>query len=79
VPVYDFRCRQCGEVSEVFLRSTEARTVSCPGCGSVSMEKLISASYLVKMGAAPHGKTCCGREERCEMPPCSSNGGCCRS
>jgi putative FmdB family regulatory protein len=76
VPIYDFKCQQCGKVAEFLLRSNEDHAVRCPDCGSQSMEKLFSAAYLMKMNAEPHGKTCCGREERCETPPCSGDCGC---
>ena len=76
MPVYEYECQQCGRVAEIFLRSTEDQAVCCPGCGSKSMEKLVSASYLVKTDGRSPGKTCCGREERCETPPCSKDNGC---
>ena len=76
MPIYDFKCRECGRVSEMFLRGTDDQAVCCPGCGSSSMERLISSSYLVKTGSQAPGKTCCGRAERCETPPCSTGEGC---
>ncbi|RLC93193.1 MAG: zinc ribbon domain-containing protein [Chloroflexi bacterium] len=77
MPVYDFRCHQCGKVSEVFLRSPQSETVCCPSCGSERTEKLISASYMIKTeSSVPGGTTCCGRTERCEKPPCSTEGTC---
>ena len=75
MPIYDFRCWECGKVSEIFLRSA-AQVARCPDCGSDNMEKLISASYMVKMGNAATGTTCCGRSERCETPPCATGDTC---
>lgn len=72
MPIYDFRCKVCGNISEVLLRDADKR-VRCTNCGSEDMEKLISASYVVKAdadGPAPD-TTCCGRNERCDAPPCS--------
>jgi putative FmdB family regulatory protein len=76
MPVYDYRCRDCGKVSEIFLRSLDAQSIKCPDCGSENLEKLVSASYMIKMEASAPGLTCCGRTERCETPPCSSGGVC---
>ena len=75
MPIYDYRCRECRRVSEVFLRSSngEAR---CPHCGSENVERLITASYMIRTDAAAPGTTCCGSEERCETPPCSSGDVC---
>jgi putative FmdB family regulatory protein len=76
MPIYDFRCRECDKVSEIFLRSANDQVVRCPDCGSENMERLITASYMIKMGAPAPGTTCCGRTERCEAPPCSTGGIC---
>jgi len=75
MPIYDFRCKDCGKVSEIFLRSA-GETARCPACGSNNVEKLISASYMIKMDSSSSGTTCCGRSERCETPPCSTQGVC---
>lgn len=75
MPIYDYRCRECGRVSEVFLRSSNVE-VRCPHCGGEDMERLVSASYTIRMDAATPGTTCCGRTERCETPPCSSEDVC---
>lgn len=75
MPVYDYRCRDCNKVSELYLRSSGSE-VRCPGCGSENMERLISASYMIKMGASKSGATCCGRGERCDKPPCSEGENC---
>ena len=75
MPIYDFKCRECGRVSEILLRDA-GRVAYCPDCGSDNMESLISASYIVKKNAPAPGTTCCGRAERCETPPCSTEGIC---
>jgi putative FmdB family regulatory protein len=76
MPIFDYRCKQCGTAVEILLRSLDAE-VRCPRCGSLDMERLVSASCIVKMDGANPAATCCGRAERCEEPPCS-NGDMCR-
>ena len=76
MPIYDFRCRDCGKVSELFVRGADSQAARCTGCGSENMEKLISSSYMIKMDAPQSGTTCCGRAERCETPPCSTGEKC---
>jgi len=76
MPVYDYKCRDCGKVSEIFLRSLDTEDIHCPNCGSGNLERLISASYMIKIGASAPGTTCCGRAERCETPPCSTGDVC---
>ena len=79
MPIYDFKCQECDTVSEILFRSGDDQTVHCPDCGSINMEKLISSSYVVKAGSQTSGRTCCGRAERCETPPCSTGSSCKRN
>jgi putative FmdB family regulatory protein len=77
MPIYGFRCQECGEVSEFLLSSFGGGgNLACPGCGSQNLERLISAPRLLKDMANAPGTTCCGRTERCETPPCSTDKGC---
>jgi putative FmdB family regulatory protein len=77
MPIYDFRCQECGKVSEFLLSSSsDSRTLDCPICGSQHLERLISAPSLLRDKANAPGTTCCGRTERCETPPCSTDEEC---
>ena len=77
MPIYDYRCLGCGSRAEIYFRSLNTKPVVCPECGSTEMEKLISApGAILKSAAKSGGGTCCGRDERCETPPCSSGDGC---
>jgi len=77
MPIYDFRCKECGKVSEFLVANfSDGKTLACPDCGSLNMERLISAPKLLKDRANTPGTTCCGRTERCETPPCSTGGQC---
>lgn len=76
MPIYDFKCGECGTVSEILLLDGDTAKAVCPDCGSKHMEKLISAFNTVNRGANPPGTTCCGRDERCDKPPCSQGESC---
>jgi putative FmdB family regulatory protein len=76
MPIYEYRCLHCGRVSEILLRSSDSIDIECPSCGGKNLEKILSASYAIRMDSSMSGRTCCGRTERCEMPPCSSDGTC---
>lgn len=41
MPIYEYRCRQCGEVFEQILLSAEAR-IDCRNCHSSDAEQLLS-------------------------------------
>jgi putative FmdB family regulatory protein len=80
MPIYDFKCSNCGTVSEFRVQNnSEGDALTCPICGGQTMERQLSAPAFLKGGSHHPGTTCCGRAERCDTPPCSSGGGgCCR-
>jgi putative FmdB family regulatory protein len=55
MPIYVFRCEECGQVFEVFVfRSEEEEEIKCPNCGSENVVK-----ELAPFGLAG-GKSCGG-------------------
>jgi len=84
VPTYEYECQSCGHRFEQRQAITQAPLAACPECGG-SVGRLLSggAGILVKGGehkGSRHasggcsleraGTTCCGRQERCDKPPC---------
>lgn len=48
MPVYEYRCRDCGKELEVMQRITDDPLTTCPGCGG-SLQRLISnTSFILK-------------------------------
>lgn len=88
MPIYEYLCGNCGERVEVLVRPSTLRqaqdtagsghrsgsdTPSCPQCGSPLSDKLLSVPNVISRWGQPSGGgTCCGREERCAAPPCST-------
>jgi len=79
MPIYDYKCNECGKTSEVLVHGMDGHEVSCPECGGNQMERLLSTAYSFRMGSHAPRTTCCGRTERCD--PAESPGGrsCCGS
>jgi len=76
MPVYEYKCQACGHVFELLVHSFRGgENLKCPGCGSHKLDRMLSTPSLLKHSNVP-GTTCCGRAERCESPPCSTEGGC---
>lgn len=45
MPIYEYRCEACGEISEHFLRSrSEQEPTTCKHCSAGPLERLISRS-----------------------------------
>lgn len=43
MPIYEYRCDECGEQFELFVRSTSQKAIpTCPKCGSQKARKDIS-------------------------------------
>jgi putative FmdB family regulatory protein len=79
MPIYEFRCEECGEIQEVIWPpgSSPEEAPICPKCGSQRTSRILSPHSAI--GAGSHTqKTCCGREERCKTPPCHEGGVCTR-
>ena len=80
MPIYEYKCKSCGEIGEFLISSSKNEgEISCKNCGSSELDKVMSvAAFSMGEKRAP-GRTCCGREERCETPPCSTDSVCRRS
>jgi len=77
MPIYEYRCNHCGTISEFLVGvSSKDQNLNCKQCGSPWLEKVISVSRPLKAERRTPGHTCCGREERCSTPPCSTGSGC---
>ena len=80
MPIYEYKCKECGQVSEIMEGvGSHSDDHKCKNCGSDNLVKILSYSSISMGGRTrPRGLTCCGREERCEKPPCSTDGVCTR-
>jgi len=77
MPIYDYVCTSCGSRFEHMQAGTEVKNLACPACGSSAVSKLVSIPGIIRGNSKPHGgQTCCGREERCDKPPCSTDSRC---
>jgi putative FmdB family regulatory protein len=43
MPIYEYRCSQCGFQDEYLQKVSEPRLKVCPSCGKAKFEKLLSA------------------------------------
>ncbi|MBW2261793.1 MAG: zinc ribbon domain-containing protein [Deltaproteobacteria bacterium] len=75
MPTYDYACESCGEF-ELQQSIIEPARKTCPRCGG-PVRRLISGGtgFILKGSSSAaldcgHEKPCCGRETRCDKPPC---------
>ena len=84
MPTYEYECEDCGVHFEQRQSMSEPPLTKCPQCGG-QVHRMVSAgvgfffkgSGEGRIGDSSHacslehaGRTCCGRDERCETPPC---------
>lgn len=49
MPIYEYECRKCGEITELIHSASENRRPRCSDCGAV-MKKMISSSAFILKG-----------------------------
>lgn len=83
---YEYQCESCGLRFERRQAITEEPIEKCPVCQGKILQMVSGGSgFMIKGGSQESqgrigngcsfessGKTCCGREERCEKPPCGT-------
>ena len=79
MPIYEYGCSECGKVSEIMVGiGGQSDALQCKYCGSTALNKIPTFASIATTSSRPRGRTCCGREERCDKPPCSTEGTCSR-
>lgn len=79
MPIFEYKCKKCGEVFELLVRSGEKP--KCPACGGSRLEKLISTfnasaeGSSKRRGGCASGDDCCGGSH--SGGHCCHSGGCC--
>jgi len=71
MPIFEFRCMDCGEVFEkLFMSSDEKWEMACPQCKSQSLERVVSTTNYA-IGVGPGGNQpkitakSCGGSNQC--------------
>ena len=44
MPIYEYRCDECGAHKEILQRISDAPLTDCPECGKPALKKLVSAA-----------------------------------
>lgn len=44
MPIYEYRCSECGHELEKLQKISDAPLVDCPACGKPALQKLVSAA-----------------------------------
>jgi putative FmdB family regulatory protein len=44
MPIYEYKCQDCGHQLEAMQRVSEPALIDCPACGKAELKKLVSAA-----------------------------------
>jgi putative FmdB family regulatory protein len=81
MPIYEYECAVCGGISELLEGMTVEQTArKCRVCGSEDLKRILSKGVTSRMSqimGSRGGRTCCGREERCDTAPLCAQGTAC--
>jgi len=69
MPIFEYKCEQCGHVMEVLQKSRNAGKVTCTKCGGTNLRKLLSGFAVGQSKASEHACDSCSA-----LPACG--GGC---
>ncbi len=60
MPIYEYRCRECDELFEVFVRSpSQKANPTCPKCGSQKVKKAVSLFGVGGAGSSDSVRSSC--------------------
>jgi putative FmdB family regulatory protein len=79
MPTYEYECESCGHRFEARQAMGAAPLGECPACGGAVRRLPSAPGVLLKRPGAggasgcafeARGRTCCGRDTRCDTRPC---------
>jgi putative FmdB family regulatory protein len=51
MPIYEYRCGECGQEHEMLQKVSEPPLTECPACGKPALQKLLSAAGFQLKGS----------------------------
>ena len=66
MPIYEYKCQDCGTKFEKLVRRSEGTDLECPSCGQKHLEQELS-TFAAHSGGSAHAS---------EAPVCPSGGRC---
>lgn len=74
MPIYEFRCLKCGELTELLLIKSEPDVeMKCTHCGAMDLERVMSAaSHSVSGGISPAGSGASVETRNCPGGSCTT-------
>ena len=81
MPIYEYRCEDCGQVKEHLQKLSDAPIAACPACASTSYTKLLSAGGFQLKGSGWYATDfkggSSGTPATAAAPACDAGGSAC--
>lgn len=74
MPIYEYRCQDCGFQKEHLQKMNDAPLAACPSCGSASYTKLLSAAGFQLKGSGWYATDFKGGSIGAAAPPKPAGG-----
>ncbi len=68
MPIFEYRCTQCGHATAFLEKAPSRRKHPCEECGSAKTEKLLSTFAAHSAGCAP--SSACPQRDTCTSDTC---------
>lgn len=77
MPIYAYKCSDCGFEQDVMQKVSDAPLTDCPQCGKPAFSKQLTAAGFQLKGTgwyATDFKGCTPKKEEAEAPACGTGG-----
>lgn len=81
MPIYEYKCADCGFQKDFLQKMSDAPLTTCPECGKASFSKMLSAAGFQLKGSGWYqtdfkGGSSSGKQETAAAPSSCPTGGC---
>jgi putative FmdB family regulatory protein len=77
MPIYAYKCAECGFEQDVMQKISDAPLSDCPSCGKTGFAKQLTAAGFQLKGSGYYATDFKNPPKSAEAPSCGAAGGCC--
>ncbi len=77
MPIYAYKCADCGHSEDVMQKVSDAALTTCPKCGAESFSKQLTAAGFALKGSGYYVTDFKNPPAKPEAPACGATGGGC--
>ena len=74
MPIYEYRCKDCGKVSEFQMKMSDPNPEACPSCGHAALSKIMSLPSFQLKGGGWYSDAYDGKSNKSTSAPADTSG-----